>query len=108
MDKIQKPADRAISISLSLPNYKQKCPYQNTKPQVCYRPDGLMVKLSVSQIMPICTCGFESHFNQFNFFPQLFFFSASSFQIHIFNNLGHSMELMKGLEEADKVHVRDK
>ena len=106
MDKIQNPADKAKTIKLSLitffdslllPNYKQKCPYQNTKPQVCYCPDGLMVKLSVSRALPICTRRFESCFGHYFFFSPTFFYCKL---IHVFNNLGYAVELMKGLEEA--------
>ena len=58
-----------------------------------------MVKLSVSQAVPICMCGFKSRLAKFSFF-----FTASSYQIHVVNNLVYSMELMKALEE---VHVWD-
>ena len=64
-----------------------------------------MVKLSISQAVPICKRGFESCFGQFFFYSPNFFLTASSYQIHVFNNLGYSME---GLEEADKVYVWDK
>ena len=57
--KFKKPADRAkniwimkfptSSISLLLSSYELKCPYQNTKPQLFYCPDGLLVKLRVCQ-----------------------------------------------------------
>ena len=83
MKKIKKPAERArknknfheslFSISLLLSSYKQKCPYQNTKPQLLYCPDGLMVKLSVSQAVPICMHGFKPRLGKLFFFFQTFF-----------------------------------
>ena len=50
-----------FSISLLLLNYKQKMSLSKTqKPQVYYCPNGLMVKLSVSQAETIYTHRFES------------------------------------------------
>ena len=56
--------------------------------------DGLMVKLSVSQAVPVYTHEFKSRLGHFSFFfPQRFFFfyckfiPAKGFQ-HIFNNAG--------------------
>ena len=64
MDKIQKPADieqKKLKLSLItlfnfifVMSYKQEWPCQTLKPHVYYCPDGLMVKLSVFQAVPIC------------------------------------------------------
>ena len=44
-----------------------------------------------------------------SFFPPTFVFTASSCQLKVSNlfltTLGYYMELMKGLDEADKVHI---
>ena len=96
-----------LSISVSLSSYKQKCPYQT--PQLCYYcPGGLMVKLSIYTTVPICMCRFKSRWGQLFFFPQPFF-AASSCQLQVsklfLTMLSYYMELMKGLDEADKVHI---
>ena len=70
-------------------------------------PDGLMVKVSESQVVLNCLHVFESRLGQFFFSPN-FFFYCKFILANDFNTFLTFMELMKGLEEADKVHVLDK
>ena len=66
-----------FSISLSLLSYKWKCPTQ--KPQRCYCPDGLLVKLSVFQAELTGSNPASPKF--FHFFLNLFFHMFWAMQI---------------------------
>ena len=65
---------------------------------VCYCPDGLMVKLSIYRVVPICMCRFNPVWSNFSFFFLNFFcckvMPAEGFQL-VFNDA----ELLYGANE---------